>query len=156
MRIVYNFVILTYTSLIHIFSLFDTKARLWVRGRKNWYSNLVRAIGSSGKTVWIHCASLGEFEQGRPIIELIKKHSPDTRILLTFFSPSGYEVRKNYPLADYICYLPADTAANARCFIDTVKPDYVVFVKYEFWNNYITVLNRNNIPLYLVSAIFQK
>ena len=156
MRIVYNFVILTYTSLIHIFSLFDNKARLWIKGRKNWYSNLSGAIGHDGKTVWIHCASLGEFEQGRPIIELIKKQSPGTKIIITFFSPSGYEVRKNYPLADYICYLPADTPKNARRFIDTVKPDYVVFVKYEFWNNYITVLNRKKIPLYLVSAIFRK
>ena len=107
------------------------------------------------RTVWIHCASLGEFEQGRPVIEAIKKERPELKIVLTFFSPSGYEIRKNYPNADCISYLPADTPMNAAKFISLVNPQFVIFVKYEFWNNYISVLYKNNIPLYLISAIFR-
>jgi 3-deoxy-D-manno-octulosonic-acid transferase len=156
MRILYNFVILIYSSIIHIVSLFNQKARLWVSGRENWYGKLIQAVTTGDRIVWVHCASLGEFEQGRPVIEKIKAADPGTRILLTFFSPSGYEIRKNYPLADYVCYLPADTPANASRFIDYVKPVYAVFIKYEFWNNYISNLSRYNIPVYLVSGIFRK
>ena len=107
------------------------------------------------KTIWVHCASLGEFEQGRPVIELIKEKVPGYRIVVTFFSPSGYEIRKNWPGADLICYLPADTRGNAVKFIEIVKPSFVLFVKYEFWNNYITELNKREIPLFLISAIFR-
>ena len=103
----------------------------------------------------MHCASLGEFEQGRPVIEAIKKEAPEFKIVLTFFSPSGYEIRKNYNYADFISYLPSDTPANAGKFIDLVNPEFVIFVKYEFWHNYISVLYRNNIPLYLISGIFR-
>lgn len=106
--------------------------------------------------VWVHCASLGEFEQGRPIIEAIRKQHSGYQIVLTFFSPSGYEIRKNYDLADYICYLPADTKKNAEQLIELVRPEIVFFVKYEFWFHYITELKKRNIPLYLVSAIFRE
>ncbi len=104
----------------------------------------------------MHCASLGEFEQGRPVIEAIKKEMPDFKIILTFFSPSGYEIRKNYQNADIVCYLPADTPGNAEKFVNSIKPELVIFVKYEFWYNYISVLSRKAIPLFLISAIFRK
>jgi 3-deoxy-D-manno-octulosonic-acid transferase len=156
MRILYNIVIFTYTGIIYIASLFNHKALLWVRGRHNWYSNIIEAIKPGSKIIWIHCASLGEFEQGRPVIEEIKSKEPDVKILLTFFSPSGYEIRKNCPLADYICYLPSDTPGNARRFVTAVNPSYVIFIKYEFWYNYISNLHKNNIPVYLVSGIFRK
>ncbi len=105
--------------------------------------------------IWIHCASLGEFEQGRPLIEAIKQMRPEYKIILTFFSPSGYEIRKNYGNADYVCYLPADTPGNARKFIDLTNPAAVIFVKYEFWNNYTLLVNNKGIPLYLISGIFR-
>ena len=131
MSILYNIVIFTYTGTIYIASLFNNKALLWVRGRRNWFKKLDEAIGSGAKVVWVHCASLGEFEQGRPVIEKIKSGNPDVKILLTFYSPSGYEIRKNYSEADYICYLPADFPGNAKRFVERVKPTYVIFIKYE-------------------------
>lgn len=106
--------------------------------------------------MWMHCASLGEFEQGRPVLEAIKKEHPNTRIILTFFSPSGFEVRKNYAGADAIFYLPADLPGNAACFFDAIKPDYGIFVKYEFWQGYLHQAKKRNIPLYLISGIFRK
>ena len=105
--------------------------------------------------IWIHAASLGEFEQGRPLIEMIKHEKPEYKILLTFFSPSGYEVRKNYNLADCVCYLPLDTQANVKHFLDIVNPEMVIFVKYEFWRNYLSELNKRKIPTYLISAVFR-
>jgi 3-deoxy-D-manno-octulosonic-acid transferase len=156
MGILYNIVIITYTGIIYIASLFDHKALLWVKGRRDWYKNLEKAITPGGKVVWVHCASLGEFEQGRPVIERIKSEEPEIRVLLTFFSPSGYEIRKNYPMADYIFYLPADSPRNARRFVEKVRPDYVIIIKYEFWNNYISNLHRYKIPVFLVSGIFRK
>ena len=128
---------------------------MWVKGRRGWSSKLKDNFASGEKTIWFHCASLGEFEQGRPVIEMIKDKAPDIKIVLTFFSPSGYEIRKNYKLADYICYLPADTPGNASDFISIIKPSLAVFVKYEFWNNYISELRKKDIPLYLVSGIFR-
>lgn len=156
MRILYNIVIYTYTGIIHLVALFNNKASLWVKGRKEWYKKLDEAISPGTGIVWVHCASLGEFEQGRPVIESIKARNPETRIVLTFFSPSGYEIRKNYPLADYTCYLPADTPSNARKFVKRLNPEYVIFIKYEYWNNYISELYKKEIPTYLVSAIFRK
>jgi 3-deoxy-D-manno-octulosonic-acid transferase len=156
MRVLYNIVIYTYTGIIYIASLFNNKALLWVRGRRNWFKKLDNAVGSGGNRVWVHCASLGEFEQGRPIIEKIKSGNPDVKIFLTFFSPSGYEIRKDYLMADYICYLPADIPGNARRFVERLQPSYVIFIKYEFWNNYISALNKRKIPVYLVSGIFRK
>ncbi len=162
MRIVYNMHILyhlfisLYSLALFLLSPFKKKASLWYRGRKGFFRKW-KEFDTGGKNViWIHCASLGEFEQGRPVIEEIRKSQGNFFILLTFFSPSGYEIRKNSPIADAVCYLPADTPSNAKRFIDTFRPWMAVFIKYEFWYNYITVLNRNKIPLYLISANFRQ
>jgi len=155
MELIYNLGILIYRAVAWFVSPFNTKAGLWINGQKNWYEQLKKKVSSGDKYIWIHCASLGEFEQGRPVIEAIKKERPEYKIILTFFSPSGYEIRKSYPLADIICYLPADTPGNATRFIGLINPDLVIFVKYEFWHNYISELYRKNIPLYLISGIFR-
>jgi 3-deoxy-D-manno-octulosonic-acid transferase len=155
MRIIYNLGILIYTFLARVFSPFSSKARLWASGQKDWKLQLKEKISKADVNLWIHCASLGEFEQGRPLIEEMKKRRPEIKIILTFFSPSGYEIRKNYSLADYVCYLPVDTPGNALTFISEINPAAAVFVKYEFWNNYTTVLEKKNIPMYLVSGIFR-
>jgi 3-deoxy-D-manno-octulosonic-acid transferase len=155
MKVIYTLVIIIYTGLIHVFSLFNKKALLWVKGRKNWSKLLKEKFEPGDKTIWVHCASLGEFEQGRPIIEMIKGKAPEYKILLTFFSPSGYEVTKSWPLADFICYLPADTPGNAARFIEIARPSIVLFIKYEFWNNYLSALYKRKIPFYLVSGIFR-
>lgn len=144
-----------YRVAIQIASLFNEKAALWVKGRKGIWKKIEALDRGTGKLVWFHAASLGEFEQGRPVIEELKKREPQTRILLTFFSPSGYEIRKNYPGADFIFYLPLDTNRNARRFVELFKPDAVVFIKYEFWYHYLNRLNRQHIPVYLISAIFR-
>ncbi len=136
-------------------SPFNEKARHFVRGRKNWKANLQNQIEEDTRYIWFHCASLGEFEQGRPVIEEIKKQFPRYKIILTFFSPSGYEIRKNYDGADIVLYLPLDTKSNAHTFIDIVKPEKVFFIKYEFWYFYISELKKQNIPLYIISAIFR-
>lgn len=151
----YNLFIHLYQVLIKISSLFKTKARLWCIGRRDIFYHLSRTIQKDQPIVWFHCASLGEFEQGRPVIEAFRKQFPGVRILLTFFSPSGYEIRKNYPGADYIFYLPADTGKNASRFIHIVKPSLAVFIKYEYWFNYMRVLKSENIPLVYISAIFR-
>jgi 3-deoxy-D-manno-octulosonic-acid transferase len=155
MGLIYSFLIFAFTGLVNIASIFDSKAKLWVRGRRGWRKHLREKISSEERRIWVHCASLGEFEQGRPVLEKIKKEDPSVKIVLTFFSPSGYEIRKDYPFADYIFYLPADTRSNAEYFISAVKPAFVIFVKYEFWYNYISTLNRKGIPIYLISAIFR-
>ena len=158
MLILYNLAIAVYILGIRIAALFQSKAKLWVQGRKNLFQQLEQGIqtaASSGPLVWIHCASLGEFEQGRPIIELLKEKNPELQILLTFFSPSGYEIRKHYPLADHVFYLPSDSASHARQFIDICKPQLAIFVKYEFWYHYLNTLSKNEIPTLLVAARFR-
>ena len=155
--IVYNRGIKTYTLAIKTASLFNNKARLWTKGRKNIFFKLQSAFkNETAKIIWIHAASLGEFEQGRPLIEKLKIKYPEKKVLLTFFSPSGYEIRKNYDKADYIFYLPADTPKNSKKFIDIVKPETVYFIKYEFWQNYLYNLHKLSIPTFLVSGIFRK
>ncbi len=156
MNFLYSIAIHFYAVAIKVAALFNEKAKLFVAGRKNWEQNLKSKIDSKAKYIWVHCASLGEFEQGRPLIEAIKEQFPAYKIVLTFFSPSGYEIRKNYALADVVAYLPLDTKRNARTFISIVNTEKVFFVKYEYWNNYITELHNRKIPLYLVSAIFRK
>jgi 3-deoxy-D-manno-octulosonic-acid transferase len=156
MTYIYNIGILIYVLTAKLLSPFNSKARLWTRGRKDWKSKLKEKINRENINIWIHCASLGEFEQGRPLIEAIKKIKPEYRIILTFFSPSGYEIRKNYNNADYVCYLPADTPGNVKKFVNLVNPAAAIFVKYEFWNNYTSLLKKNDIPLYLISGIFRK
>jgi 3-deoxy-D-manno-octulosonic-acid transferase len=133
----------------------NKKAKKWIGGRRNGWTSLSRAMEGTGKVVWIHAASLGEFEQGRPIIEALRTQYPDYKLLLTFFSPSGYEVRKDYKEVDYVCYLPLDTHANARRFVKTVNPALSIFIKYEFWYHYLAELDRRDIPVLLVSGIFR-
>lgn len=137
-------------------SLFHKKAGLMVKGHKETFRLLTEKADPAGRYIWFHCASLGEFEQARPLIERIKKEHPQYKILLTFFSPSGYEVRKGYSLADVVCYLPFDTRRNVRRFLDAFNPAMAIFVKYEFWYNYIHESYLRNIPVYLISAIFRK
>ncbi|MEN8117628.1 MAG: glycosyltransferase N-terminal domain-containing protein [Bacteroidota bacterium] len=156
MTLIYNIGIFLYSLLIKLAALFNEKARLFSRGRKNWKIALQQKIETDARYLWFHCASLGEFEQGRPVIEEIKKQFPEYKIALTFFSPSGYEIRKNYDGADIVDYLPLDTKSNAKSFIDILKPEKVFFIKYEFWYNYITELNKREIPLYIISAIFRE
>ncbi|KAA3649352.1 MAG: 3-deoxy-D-manno-octulosonic acid transferase [Bacteroidetes bacterium] len=155
MRIVYSFSILVYSKLILLFSLFNEKAKKWIIGRKDVFDKLAKINPEKRKVVWIHSASLGEFEQAIPIIEKLKKET-DFYILATFFSPSGYENRKNYPLADFICYLPIDTVRNAKKFLDLAKPDLAIFIKYEFWFNYLNQIKIKQIPCFLVAGIFRK
>lgn len=156
MAFFYNIGIRAYTLAIRLASSFNEKAALWLKGRKNIRGKIGAVKKENHRLIWFHAASLGEFEQGRPVMEALKKEQPDTKILLTFFSPSGYEIRKNYTGADYIFYLPADTPRNARHFIRSVQPDAAVFVKYEYWYNYLHELHKQGIPTYLISAIFRK
>jgi 3-deoxy-D-manno-octulosonic-acid transferase len=156
MRIFYNIFISLYRLALFLLSPFNEKAALWYRGRKGFFRKWREFDAGGRKVIWFHCASLGEFEQGQPVIEEIRKRQGNIFILLTFFSPSGYEIRKNNPIADAVCYLPSDTPSNARRFIDTFRPEMAVFVKYEFWYNYISTLNRNKIPLYLISSNFRQ
>lgn len=144
-----------YTLGIAIASLFNDKARLWVRGRRQQFQKLADSFDGSEHPVWIHSASLGEYEQARPLIERIKKESPNTKVLVTFFSPSGYEIRKNDKLPDYVFYLPSDTRRHAKRFLQIVQPQMAIFVKYEFWFNYIFELNKRNTPFYYICAIFR-
>jgi 3-deoxy-D-manno-octulosonic-acid transferase len=156
MLILYNLFVRSYTLAIRLAAPFNTKARQWIEGRKNWEKKLEEALRPlrSRSLVWIHCASLGEFEQGRPVIEGLRERRPEAAILLTFFSPSGYEIRKNYELADHVAYLPADTPGNARRFVQLVNPALVIFVKYEFWYHHLRGVQQRQTPLLLISAIF--
>lgn len=155
MRSIYNIGISIFRFLAGIFAIFNPKVRLWIAGQKNWRNILKEKIKPGDKIFWIHCSSLGEFEQGRPVIEALRKQRPGLKILLTFFSPSGYEIRKNYAFADCVCYLPSDTPSNAVEFQKLAHPDMAVFVKYEFWNNHLSELHRRGVPTYLISAIFR-
>jgi 3-deoxy-D-manno-octulosonic-acid transferase len=152
----YNIFLALFKAGIHVASLFNEKAKKWVRGRKNILENLEKAIDGKGPVVWMHCASLGEFEQGRPVLEKLKAQFPNHKFLLTFFSPSGYEVQKNYKGADWVFYLPPDGARTAKRFIEIVNPSLIIFVKYEFWYYYLKKIKYRNIPLLMVSAIFRK
>lgn len=161
-RLLYDFAIRIFALSIHMAAWFNPKAKLWVTGRRYWRRTLAQAVPvvllptSGGRILWIHAASLGEFEQGRPVIEAVREQFPDWRIVLTFFSPSGYEIRKNYPHADLVCYLPLDTRRNAADFLDIIRPDVAIFVKYEFWANYLFELQKRGIPTLLVSALFRR
>jgi len=155
MNSLYNISIWFYVVAVYFASLFNSKARLWVKGRKSIFKKLEQTLNNTENIVWFHCASLGEFEQGKPIIEGYKQKYPSHKILLTFFSPSGFEIRKNYEGVDWVFYLPADTKSNAKKFISIVKPIKVIFIKYEFWFNYMAELKKQNISFYSVSAIFR-
>jgi 3-deoxy-D-manno-octulosonic-acid transferase len=164
----YNIFLLVYNAVIRIAALFNPKAKLWLSGRKGGVAGLkfkvqgsevgapnLKPQTSNLKLIWMHCASLGEFEQGRPLLEMIRRQYPDTRILLTFFSPSGYEVRKNYSGADHVAYLPMDSKKTAREFLDIIQPSLVLWVKYEYWYYFLVELKKRSVPTLLVSGIFR-
>lgn len=152
----YDFFMSLYAWVIRLVGLKYEKARLWSEGRKGLFERMRAKIDPKARIVWLHVASLGEFEQGRPIIEEIRRSHPEYKILLTFFSPSGYEIRKNYAGADYIFYLPIDTRRNVRQFLDIAHPEVAIFVKYEFWLNMLTELRRRRIRTFVVSSIFRR
>jgi 3-deoxy-D-manno-octulosonic-acid transferase len=151
----YNLSIRFYFLFIFIASLFNKKAKLWINGRKGIFEQIEKKVKKEDNIIWFHCASLGEFEQGRPVIEKLEQDSK-TKILITFFSPSGYEVRNKYAGADFVFYLPIDTPANAKRFISLINPVAVFFVKYEFWFNYIREVKNIDIPFFVISANFRK
>lgn len=151
----YDIAIYLYMLGVAIVSLFDKKVKKMWRGEREAFDVLKQKVDPTASYVWFHAASLGEFEQGRPIIERLRKRHPEYKILLTFFSPSGYEVRKDYPGADIVCYLPLDTRLNAIRFLRLVRPVMAFFIKYEFWYNYLHILKHRNIPVYSVSSIFR-
>lgn len=155
MNPLYNLAIRLYSMAVKLASLRNNKAKLMIAGQSETFDTLARNIEPGKQYIWIHVSSLGEFEQGRPLIEMLKQHNPERRILLTFFSPSGYEVCKNYNLADVICYLPFDLPGNVHRFLDAVDVETAIFVKYEFWGNYLSELHRRGIPTYIISAIFR-
>lgn len=151
----YSLAIYLYMLCANVAALFNKKARLLMRGHRQTWKILRREIAADADYIWFHAASLGEFEQGRPLIELIRQRFPEWKILLTFFSPSGYEVRKDYKGADVCCYLPFDTMLNSRKFMRLARPKMAFFIKYEFWQNYLTRLSERGIPTYSVSSIFR-
>lgn len=157
MKVLYNISIFLLGLGLRLLSIFNAKAREFVAGRRDIFKHLSSALkGNTQPLVWIHCASLGEFEQGRPVIGALRSGFPHIRILLTFFSPSGYRVRKNYPDASHVFYLPLDTARNARRFLKIANPKLAIFVKYEFWFHYSRVMKKKKIPLISISSIFRK
>lgn len=156
MRGLYTIGIWFYGLGIRIASLFNEKAKQWVRGRKGIFAELEKTFDGKTYPIWVHCASLGEYEQAKPLIEKIKQEQPEIKILTTFFSPSGYVQAVKKPLADYNFYLPLDLPCNARKFIDIVQPKAAIFVKYEFWFNYMRQLSQKTIPFYYISAIFRE
>ncbi|AWA28892.1 3-deoxy-D-manno-octulosonic acid transferase [Flavobacterium magnum] len=156
MILLYNLIVLMASQLVKAAALFSPKMRLFVNGRRNVVGEIRNKIGPSDRTIWFHTASLGEFEQGLPVMEAIKDKYPDHGIVVTFFSPSGYEVRKNNAIADVTVYLPLDTPGKVTSFLDAVHPEMAFFVKYEFWPNYLRQLKQRRIPTYLISGIFRE
>jgi 3-deoxy-D-manno-octulosonic-acid transferase len=151
----YNIGIQLYGLIIYLLSPFSTKASLFIEGRKNIFKKIALSLDPLQKHIWFHFASLGEFEQGRTVLEKIKALYPQKRIVITFFSPSGYEVRKNYPLAEGVFYLPLDTAENAKKLIAALNPEIAIFTKYEYWYHYFKALKKNDTPLFIISGIFR-
>ena len=152
---IYNLIIYLYLLGVAVYSRFNEKVRKMWRGERDAFRVLREKVDPNAQYVWFHAASLGEFEQGRPLMEQLRRDHPEYKILLTFFSPSGYEVRKNYEGADIICYLPLDTITNARRFLRTIRPVMAFFIKYEFWYNYLHILKHRGVPVYSVSSIFR-
>ena len=152
----YNIIIYAYLLGVAVYSRFNEKVRKMWRGERDAFRVLREQVDPNARYVWFHAASLGEFEQGRPLMEQLRRDHPELKILLTFFSPSGYEVRKNYEGADIICYLPLDTIRNARRFLRLIRPEMAFFIKYEFWYNYLHILKHRGVPLYSVSSIFRE
>ena len=155
MNFLYNIAMAATGWGMHLASPWHHKARLTVQGQKRTISYLKETLDPDGGYIWIHAASLGEFEQGRPLIEKIREEQPDAKILLSFYSPSGYEVRKSYDKVDAVCYMPVDTPRCVKEFLDVVKPKMAIFVKYEFWGNFLEQLKQRNVPTYIISSIFR-
>ena len=155
LKFLYSSFVLLYATAIRVASLFNPKAKKWIRGRKQQQDGMDN-LTFRHPLVWMHCASLGEFEQGRPVLELLKSRYPSAGFVVTFFSPSGYEVRKNYSAADQVLYLPLGTKATARRFIEKLSPDLVLWIKYEYWYHYLQCLHDKKIPVLLISGIFRK
>ncbi len=156
MRILYTLGIHLYGLGIKLASSFNGKAKLWVGGRRNQFETMRQKLSADSRpAVWVHASSMGEFEQARPLIELMHAQCPEYKVVITFFSPSGYEIRKNYDLASAVLYLPLDTPRNARRFLDIVKPQVALFVKYDFWFNTLAELRRRNVPTFIFSTIFR-
>ena len=155
MNFLYNILVFKASILLRFIALFNNKIKLFVDGRKETFEKL-SVLNKADKVVWIHSASLGEFEQARPIIEKLNTDYTNYKIVVTFFSPSGYEIRKNYNLADIVCYLPLDSKSNAKKFIERVNPELAIFVKYEFWPNLLNELKQKEIPTILISGILRK
>jgi 3-deoxy-D-manno-octulosonic-acid transferase len=153
---IYNLITLLASQIVQLIALFNPKMKLFVEGRKSVFSTLQSKIDSNDKTIWFHAASLGEYEQGLPVIEKIKEKFPSHKIIVTFFSPSGYEVRKNNTVADVTVYLPLDTKSNSKQFLDLVHPELVFFIKYEYWPNYLNELKKRTIKTYLISGILRE
>ncbi|WP_298305728.1 glycosyltransferase N-terminal domain-containing protein [Flavobacterium sp.] len=156
MLFLYNLIIIFASQVVKLLALFSPKMKLFVDGRKEVFSILKSKINTTDKTIWFHAASLGEYEQGLPVIEKIKVQYPNHKIVVTFFSPSGYEVRKNNTVADATVYLPLDTKSNAQKFIKAINPELVFFIKYEYWPNYLNKLKKLEIKTYLISGIFRE
>ena len=153
--IFYNIFLFLYRIGVRVAALWNGKAKKWVRGRQDIFSKLELAFKDNNRpVVWMHCSSLGEFEQGRPVLEALRVQYPSHLFLLTFFSPSGYEVRKDYPGADHIFYLPMDSRLNAKRFVDLAKPSLVLWIKYDYWYYYLSTLKKRGVPLLLVSGVF--
>ncbi len=155
MAFLYSLGVRLYVFGVHVAALFMPKAQKWVAGRRDWRAHYRANFQKKSRVLWVHTASLGEFEQGRPVIEAFRARFPDWQVVLTFFSPSGYEVRRNYPQADFVAYLPADTRRNAADFLDIIQPDAAIFIKYEFWFHYLAALRQRSTPTLLVSALFR-
>ena len=155
-KFLYRLFLVLYSFSIQLITPFNHKAKQWKTGRKNLLQKLKQSIPEGQKIIWMHCSSLGEFEQGRPVIEKLKTQYPAYKILITFFSPSGYEVQKKYNGADYVYYLPMDSNSNAVAFFDIVSPSLVIYVKYEFWHYYLQEAKKRQVPLLLISAAFRK
>jgi len=156
MNFIYHSALFIYHLGIRLYAVFNEKASKWVKGRRNLLKQIEIEFKQAENLLWVHCASLGEFEQGKPVIEKLKERDSDLKVLITFFSPSGYEVRKNYSGAEYVFYLPFDSKRNASKFLDIINPKFAVFIKYEFWYHFLHTLNSRSIPTYLVSARFRE
>ena len=155
-KILYNLFLVLYSLGVRLTSVWNSKAASWVNGRKNIFVEINEKLqNTDGKHIWMHCASLGEVEQGRPLLEELRQRYPENKVVLTFFSPSGYEVMKEYEGADYVFYLPMDSVSNAKNFIEAVNPVLVLWVKYEYWYYYLQELKKRGIPTLLVSGIFR-
>ncbi|MFO7723842.1 MAG: glycosyltransferase N-terminal domain-containing protein, partial [Bacteroidales bacterium] len=155
-RFIYGLALRAYHFIVFMVSPFNPKAALWIRGRKGLLDKVKGHFAPTDRVVWFHAASLGEFEQGRPLMEALKAKDPGIRLLVTFFSPSGYEVRKNFPLADLVCYLPLDTPGRMQKFVDAVNPEALFIIKYEFWYNLFLILKKRGVKIYLAAGIFRE